>query len=145
MRFGLVALACFAFVACGDNGGDARPTPTVPATPAVTPSPESPSPPGDPGVTVEQAIQACREKDGDRLRSFIADEVSEEAIQELFERGTDVRLAGRTPPAIEDGRAIVAVRLEVRRSGELETVDRVWELERGSDGVWRFTSLPDCF
>lgn len=145
MRFGLAVLALFAFAACGGGGDDPRPTPTVASTLVATPTPEAPDSLGDPGVTVEQAVQACREKDVDRLRSFIAGDESDQDIREMFDRGTDVRLASRTPPVVEDERATVAVRLEVRRSGELETVDRFWELERGSDGVWRFTSLPDCF
>ena len=29
--------------------------------------------------------------------------------------------------------------------GRVEMVDRTWELERGVDGIWRFSVLPDCF
>ena len=138
-----LGLALFLFTACGD-GDSLPPTPTVTAA-VSTATPEEPAPTGNPGVTVENAIQACREKNGERLRSFVAEAVSDDELQALFSKGTDVRLASRTPAIVEDGRASVAVRLDLRRGGELETVDRTWELERGSDGVWRFTTLPDCF
>ena len=138
-------LAFVSFLACAGGSADERPTATVAMVETPAPSPDGGLPPGDPGVTVENAIQACREKDGDLLRSLVIASVQDEEIQALFDRGTDVRLARRTPARVEDGRATVSVRLEVRRDGELETVDRTWELEQGADGVWRFTTLPDCF
>ncbi len=109
------------------------------------PTPEDVLPVGDAGVTVENAIQACREKDGELLRSLVAAPVRDDEIQALFDRGSDVRLARRTPADTEDGRATVTVRLDIRRDGETERVERTWELEQGADGVWRFTALPDCF
>ena len=132
------------FVACtGSSGGPA--TPTAQPTVAPTPTTDQLVPAGDPAVTVENVVLACREKDVRRLQSFVAVAVSEEEVLALFALGTLERLAGRSPPVIEDGRATVAVRLEVRRGGEPETVERTWELERGVDGVWRLTALPDCF
>ena len=71
--------------------------------------------------------------------------VEAEGVQALFARATDVRLESRTPADIEGDRATVDVRLEVRRDGEVETVERSWELERSADGVWRFSELPDCY
>ncbi len=102
-------------------------------------------PSGDPGVTVVNAVQACREKDADRLRSFVAGAVADADVQALFARGTDVRLESQTLPQLAGDRATVAVRLEVRRDGEVETVDRTWALTRSADGVWRLLALPDCF
>ena len=90
-------------------------------------------------------MQACREKDGQLVRGFVAAPVPDAEIEALFARGDDVRLMLRTPAEIEDGGATVEVRLEIRRGGELDTVDRVWQLAFGDDGVWRFTALPDCY
>ena len=139
----VITLVLVSFGACGGSDFADRLNPGPPTIAVVSPTPDAAAPTGDPGVTVEHVIQACREKDGARLRSFIAGPVSEEEIQGLFQRGTDVRLAGRTPPRIEGGRATVEVRLQ--RDGENEVVELTWELERGADGVWRLTTLPDCF
>lgn len=138
-------LAVVLFVACsaGSNGRPA--TPTVQPPTAPTPTTDQIVPAGDPAVTVENVVLACREKDVRRLQSFVAAAVSEEEVRALFALGTLERLAGRSEAIIEDGRATVDVRLEVRRGGEPETVERTWELERGVDGVWRLTALPDCF
>ena len=141
--FGVIMLALVSFVACGGSDVAERPTPAEPTIAVTSPSPDAAAPTGDPGVTVENVIQACREKDGARLRSFVVGAVSEEEIEALFRRGTDVRLAGRTPPRIDGGRATVEVRLQL--DGEQGVVQRTWELERGAAGVWRFTTLPDCF
>ena len=140
-----IALAFVALAACAGGGAGERPTATVALTQAPSPSPSDISPTGDPALTVEHAIQACREKNGELLRSFVAVAVRAEEIQALFDRGADVRLEIQTVPRVEDGRATVDVRLEVTRAGEIETVDRAWELVRGADGFWRFTALPDCF
>ncbi len=140
---GVIALAFVSLGACGGSDVSVRPTAAGPTIAVASPTPDAAAPAGDPGVTVENVIQACREKDSARLRSFIAGAVSEEEIQALFRRGSDVRLAGRTPPRIDGERATVEVRLQ--RDGESQLVERTWELERGADGVWRFTSLPDCF
>jgi hypothetical protein len=96
-------------------------------------------------VTVVNVVQACREKDADRLRSFIASPVSEAEVQALFALGTDVRLESQTLPEVADGRATVSVRLEVHRDGQVESVEREWTLHLDGDGVWRFAALPDCF
>ena len=130
--------------ACGGDDSDRRATPTMAGAATASPSPDAPAPSGDPGVTVENVVLACREKDADRLRSFVAPSVPDEEIRALFARGTDVILKSEMPEAQGD-RATVDVRLEVRRDGEVETVERSWELERGADGVWRFSELPDCY
>lgn len=109
------------------------------------PSPASVPAAGDPAAAVENAVLACREKDAERLRTFIAVPVSDQAIQALFARGTDVRLASRTPALTDDGRASVDVRLEIHREGAVDNVQRTWQLARGADGIWRFTELPDCY
>jgi hypothetical protein len=96
-------------------------------------------------VTVVNVVQACREKDAERLRSFVATPVSEADAKALFARGTDVRLESQTLPEVQDGRATVVVRLEIHRDGDVESVDREWALQLDDDGIWRFTSLPDCF
>jgi hypothetical protein len=96
-------------------------------------------------VTVENAVQACREKNVDLLRAFVAATVSEADAEALFARGDDVRLALRQPSVIDDGHASVKVSLEVQRNGATGTVARSWNLERGADGVWRFLELPDCY
>ena len=152
MRVVVAGLALLALVACGDGDAEEPATPTVTATVVETPISASVLPVGDPGATVENVIQACREKDSALLRSFVAAPVREEEIRALFRRGTDVRLAGRTPANVEDGRATVSVRPALGRAfaadeddGETEEVERTWELERGADGVWRFTALPDCY
>ncbi len=131
-------------MACAGGGAAGRATPTQALTRAM-PSPTSPSAAGDPAVTVVNTILACREKDAALLRSFVAGTVPEGAIQALFARGTDVLLKRQAPAVIDDGKATVELRLEVHRDGEIETAERIWELERGADGVWRFTELPDCF
>jgi hypothetical protein len=141
----VIGLAFVSLVACAGGSADGRPTPTVALTEPPAPTPDDVLPAGDPGVTVANAVLACREKDGDRLGSFVAGAVTEEEIQALFGRGSDVRLFSQTVPHAEDGRATVTVRLSVRRDGETELVERTWELEQGADGVWRFTALPDCF
>ncbi len=140
-----IAIALPLLGSCAGGDGDAPATPAAPVVVATATPQGDLSPAGDPGITVEQAIQACREKNSALLRSFVAGPISEEEIQALFARGSDVLLKGRTVPEVEDGRAMVEVHLEVRRNGDAEMVDRDWELERGLDGIWRLTSLPDCF
>jgi hypothetical protein len=113
--------------------------------PTPSPSPPALAPSGDPGVTVENAIAACREKNVDLLLAFVAGTVSGADVDGLFARGDDVRLALRQPAEIEGGRASVQVGLEIQRNGATETVTRSWNLEVGADGVWRFLELPDCY
>lgn len=136
-------VALFLLAACGGDEDRALP-PTALRTEQLTPVADAPVA-GDPGVTVANVVQACREKDGERLRSFVAGRVSEAEIEALFARGSDVQLLSHTVPEPEDGRATVTVRLRVRRDGGAEDVERSWELERGADGVWRLTALPDCY
>ncbi len=132
-------------IACTERGdGESAAftvTPTMVREPTANPAP----PGGDPGVTVRNVVLACREKDGDRLRSFVAVPVPEQELEALFARGSDVRLLSQTVPQTEDQQATVMVRLSVQRDGEEELVQRTWDLEQGTDGVWRLTALPDCY
>ena len=144
---GLAALTLLlaASLSCNsdDSAGDRAAT-TLLSTPTTSASPGD-LPSGDPSVTVVNVIQACREKDGDRLRSFVAGTVADADVQALFARGADVRLESQTLPEIQGARETVTVRLEVRRDGEVESVNRDWTLQRDADGVWRLITLPDCF
>jgi len=130
---------------CGGGNGGASPTASAPLETTASPSPPALAPSGDPGVTVENAVQACREKNIDLLRTFVAGTVSEADADALFARGDDVRLALRQQSVIDGDRASVQVSLEIQRNGATETVARSWNLERGADGVWRFLELPDCY
>lgn len=141
----IIGLALIASLACASGGVDERPTATVATIEVPTPTPRTLVPTGEVSVTVENAVRACREKNAELLRSFVLDAVSLEEIQALFDRGTDVQLKSQTVPPVEDGQATVDVLLEITREAGVESVGRSWELERGGDGVWRFTELPDCF
>lgn len=132
-----------ASLSCDGGDSDDLASTTLTSTPTSAPAGDLPS--GDPSVTVVNVVQACREKDGDRLRSFVAGDVGDADVEALFDRGSDVRLESQTLPEIEGDRATVAVRLEVHRDGEIESVDRDWDLQRDNDGVWRLIALPDCF
>lgn len=139
------ALALGLLVACSGGDGANGPSPDATATVTPDPTPREPAPAFDPGVTVEQAVQACREKNADRLRNFVAATVTDAEIEALFARGVDVRLLSRS---ILDGAsddAEVVVTLDIQREDETETVERTWPLERGADGIWRFVELPDCY
>ena len=141
----IIGLALIASLACAGGGVDEQPTATVATIEVATPTPRTLALTGEVSVTVENAVRACREKNAELLRSFVLDAVSIEEIEALFERGTDVRLKSQSVPPVEDGRATVDVLLEITREAGVETVGRSWELERGTDGVWRFAKLPDCF
>jgi len=132
-------------VSCG-GGGSGAPPPT--ATPAAAPSPTAGLPvTGDPGITVSNVVQACREKDADRLRSFVAGDVGLSDIAALFARGSEVVLKVQSLPDLAEGQDEVSidVQLEIRRDGSTEDVARTWDLVLGDDGVWRLTELPDCY
>ncbi len=141
----IIGLALIASLACAGGGVDERPTATVATIVVPTPTPRSLVPTGEVSVTVVNAVRACREKNAELLRSFVLAAVSIEEIEALFDRGTDVRLKSQTVPPVEDGRVSVDVLLEITREAGVESVGHSWELERGADGVWRFTELPDCF
>jgi hypothetical protein len=129
--------------ACDGGASDSRPSPTTSIanpTPIVTFAPS-----GDPGAVVEQLVLACREKDVRLVRSFLVTPVSEAEIEALFALGDDVVLRLRAPAEFDGDRASVDVRLEIRRGGQIDTVERTWRLARGDDGIWRFTDLPDCY
>lgn len=115
------------------------PTATDGATNAAAPAA------GDPSVTIVNAVQACREKDADRLRSLVAGGVTDQELETLFARGLDVQLRSQSVPEVADGQATVEVGLEVQRADETELVARAWTLRRSADGVWRFEALPDCY
>ena len=142
--WGAAAVVALLLIACGSGAGEwPAPTTTLPEQP--TAAIQGTLAAGDPGVTVANVVQACREKDAGRLRSFIAGTVADDAIEVLFSRGSDVQLVSQTVPEPEDGHATVTVGLRVRRDGESDLVRRTWDLERGADGVWRLTALPDCY
>ncbi len=128
--------------ACGGGDGPSS-TPVAVRTATTTPSVNDVA--GDPGVTVQQAILACREKNAPLLRTFVSGEVTDEEIEALFARGRDVRLVAQREAQIEDGAAVVEVTIEVQRDDGVDTIALPWELERGPDGVWRFVALPDCY
>ena len=147
LRLALIASLCVIAIvaaACGDgDGSSSDPTalPTAiegPAAPDVTTL-------GDPGLTVRNAVLACREKDADLLRSFVAADVSLSDIIALFARGSDVQLLVQSIPEPGGNTASVTVLLEIHRAGDIDEVERTWDLVRGDDGLWRLTELPDCF
>ena len=147
LRLALIASLCVIAIvaaACGDgDGSSSGPTalPTAiegPAAPDVTTL-------GDPGLTVRNAVLACREKDADLLRSFVTADVSLSDIVALFARGSDVQLLVQSIPEPGGDTASVTVQLEIHRDGEVEDVERTWDLVRSDDGLWRLTELPDCF
>ena len=140
----LVLVASLALIACG-GGGSPEGTPTAAIEDAATHAPTGIAPGGDPTVTVEQAILACREKNAGVLRSFVGADVTDAEIEALFARGRDVRLLVQAEPVLDDSTASVDVRLHIDRDAGFDEVDRSWQLVRGDDGVWRFTSLPDCY
>ena len=139
----LVAIGIATLAGCSDGPVAAPETPTTSPPPVATATTVLVT--GDPGVSVRNAVIACREKNGELLRSLVASEVADEEIEALFERGVDVRLRGHTEPPAEGGRASVTVFLTITRLAEVDDVEREWELERGVDGVWRFAELPDCY
>ena len=122
LRFAAVAGLALLLAACGGASGErSTPTPTARDEPATATFPLA----GDPGAVVEQAVQACREKDAGLLRSLIAGPVADADI--------------------EGDRAAVEVRLEIHRPAEIETINRMWQLEIDATGAWRFSELPDCY
>ena len=140
----LAAAALFA-AACATGTSISEPTVEVQVAPSPTAAATRAGPAGDPGVTVANAVQACREKDAQRLLAFVSGDVSLPEVEAMLARGTDVLLRAQSVPEIAGGQATVQVRLEVRRTGETEFVDRSWDLVHDPDGVWRFTELPECY
>jgi len=138
----VVFAAILALSACESGGTASIAAPSVTSAPAATPT----STPvlGEPKTIVETAVTACRRKDGELLASLVSGSVSDTELEELFARGSDVRLRSFTFPSEEDTVVTVAVGLLIQRDGGTEEVERMWELEQIGD-VWRFTSLPDCF
>ena len=144
-RLLFAALAVALCTACSGGDTPAPPTPAVTVLETnVPPAPEA-ARASDPAVTVENAVQACREKNDTMLRGFVAGDVPDAEIEALFARGTDVLLTGRSVPEIDGDSATVEVMLEIHRDTEIEDVQRSWQLDRGDDGVWRFPELPDCY
>ncbi|MCH8065350.1 MAG: hypothetical protein IIC90_05940 [Chloroflexi bacterium] len=139
----LVGIGIATLAGCSDGPVAVPETPTT--APPLVATPTAVSATGDPSVSVRNAVIACREKNGELLRSLVAGEVTDEEIEALFERGVDVRLRGHTDPPREGGRASVTVFLTITRLTVVDDVEREWELERGDDGVWRFAELPDCY
>jgi hypothetical protein len=127
--------------ACG-GAAHAPPSTVEILTPSSTPTPAVLS--SDPSATIENVVLACREKDAALLRSFLATPVPDEQVQALFALGRDVVLKGQTP-AITGDQASVTVDLEIQRTTGSERVQRIWQLVRGADSLWRLTALPDCY
>ena len=140
----LYVIAIFA-VACGDGDGSPGGDPTALPTSIEGPTAHDVTTLGDPGLTVRNAVLACREKDADLLKSFVAADVSLSDIVALFARGSDVQLLVQSIPEPGGDTASVTVQLEIHRDGDIDEVERTWDLVRGDDGLWRLTELPDCF
>ena len=136
---GCIAVTALLFVACGSTAHAPAATAPVP-TPSPTPVLLS----SDVGVTIENVVLACREKDAPRLSALLATPPPESEIEALFALGRDVVLKGQTPSVTGD-EASVAVELEVQRAAGSERVRRTWLMVRGADGFWRLTALPDCY
>ena len=132
-------------LSCGDGAGGGSATATVIPTPTGVPTVPPVVLAGDPTLAVVNLIQACREKNIDSVRGFVANAVPDRDIEALFARGTDLQLLSQTVPTSPDDTAEVTVRLRVFRNGETEEVERTWELERDEEGIWLFTELPDCY
>lgn len=143
-RLLVLAIALVATVAFG-CGGDSPAQPTVAPTFVANPTQPRIASLGDPGLTVRNAVEACREKDADLLKTFVAGDVSLTDIAALFARGSDVRLISQSIPEPSGDTASITVRLHIEREGASEEVARTWELVRSDDGLWRLTQLPDCF
>jgi hypothetical protein len=142
--FAVAACAALLLAACG-GGGDADPTPAVTVVETVPFAPTPVVPGGDPGVTVEQAVRACQEKNAELMQTFVTADVPIAEIDALFATDAEVRLSSRTLPVTEDGSASVDVVLEVTLGGDVALVEDTWELAQGDDGIWRLTALPACF
>jgi len=139
----LYVIAIFA-VACRGGDGSAS-DPTALPTSIEGPTAHDVTTLGDPGLTVRNAVLACREKDADLLKSFVAADVSLSDIVALFARGSDVVLRRQSIPEPTGDTASVTVQLEIHRVGDIDDVERTWDLVRSDDGLWRLTELPDCF
>ncbi len=119
--------------------------PTVEVTAAlISPTPPI-APSNDPGATVSAVVQACREKDVERLRALIVASVSNEEISAMYERGSDVQLLSQSVPEAGGDSVSIEVRLRVMSQEGETIVPRRWELERGVDRVWRLSEMPECF
>jgi hypothetical protein len=129
-------------IACGSASVTAptvevqQPTPMATATPGAA---------GDPGVTVANVVTACREKNSERLQSLISVPVSGQDIQRMWAGGSDVQLLTQTIPDAGAGLVTIDVSLRVTNADGETTVQRTWDLVRGSDAVWRLTALPACY
>ena len=129
---------------CGDgNGAPLRRT----AVPVETPTAGASGllPLGSPGATIDAVVQACREKDVERLKGFVAGQVLDAQVRELFARGSDVQLGSYSWASPEERKAVATVGLVIHRESSEERVRREWELTQGDDGVWRLSELPDCY
>ncbi len=100
--------------------------------------------PGNAKTIVETAIIACREKDGELLGALVAGGASETELETLLSAGRDVQLLSMTIPSGESDAVSITVGLSIQYEGGTEQVERTWELAN-QDGVWRFTTLPNCF
>jgi hypothetical protein len=115
----------------------------------VTSSVASPTPVvaarNDPGATVSAVVQACREKDAERLRALVPASVTDDEIASMLAAGRDVQLLNQSVPDSVTGSASITVSLRVTNDNGSSVVQRTWDLRRGGDGVWRLTALPECY
>jgi hypothetical protein len=94
---------------------------------------------------VASVVEACREKDAQRLRGLVAVELSDEEINSMWRGGSDVQLVTQTVPEIAGDSASINVNLLVTGATGQTNVQRTWDLTRGRDGAWRLTALPKCY
>jgi hypothetical protein len=139
-----IAIGAVVLAACGGSGGDSRPPIAV-----VTSTVSSPTPfvaaRSDPGSTVSAVVQACREKDAERLRALVPASVSGDEIARMLAGGRDVQLLSQSVPDAGGDSVSIDVSLRVTNDRGAIVVQRTWDLERGADRVWRLTELPKCF
>jgi len=90
-------------------------------------------------------VQACREKDTERLRALVPASVSDDEIAHMLAGGSDVQLLSQSVPDTSGDSVSIDVSVRVTSESGPTIVQRTWDLERGADGVWRLTALPDCF
>ena len=136
------ALVAVVLIACGS--ADSRPPIVVVTSAASSPTPLVAAR-NDPGAIVSAAVQACREKDVQRLSGLVVPSVSDADIAAMYARGTDVQLLSQSVPDAGGDSVSIDVGLRITSEGGEAVVHRTWDLRRGGDRVWRLTELPKCF
>ncbi len=140
-RVAIPIVAALLVIGCASTAHAPTSTVTI-ITPAASPTTAVLS--ADPGVTVENIVLACRDKNAAALSTLIYAEVSHKQIDALFALGRDVVLKSQTSTVTGD-QASITIDLEIHRSAGTERAQRTWNLVRGADGFWRLTALPDCY